>query len=154
MAITIPTTLTGGAQTGFTSPTYTTAAGTFPGVNGRLNYVTAIGGTQTGVRVHSVSDPFTVAVFAPIAPKALGAMNNNGIYTNVPVNVYGVGVRKGLIPALNQPSQVGGVDVRLRVPAGSDGYDAANVRAMISAAVAMLNQLSAGLGDTATSGQL
>jgi len=154
MSVTIPTTLTGGSQTGFTSPTYTTAAGTFPGVNGRLNYVTAIGGTQVGVRIHSVSDPFTAAVFAPLAPKALGSMNSNGIYTNVPVNVYGVGIRKGLIPAANQPSAIGGVDVRIRVPAGSDSYDAANVRAMIAACVAMLNQLSSSLGDTAVAGQL
>lgn len=154
MAITIPTSITGGAQTGFTSPTYTTVAGTFPGVNGKLNYVTALGGTQTGVRVHAVSDPFTVAAFAPIAPKALGSMNSNGIYTNVPVNVYGVGVRKGLIPAANQPSAPGAVDVRIRVPAGSDSYDTANVRAMISAAIGTLSALSASLGDTAASGQL
>jgi len=154
MAITIPTAITGGAQTGFTAPTYTTVVGSYPGVNGKRNYVTALGGTQAGVRVHSVSDPFDVSAFQPVAPKALGSMNANGIYTNVPVNVYGGSIRKGLIPAANQPSQIGGVDIRVRVPAGSDSYDAANVRAMISAAVGYLNSISAGLGDSAVSGQL
>lgn len=154
MSVTIPTSITGGAQTGFTSPTYTTTAGSYPGVNGKQNYVTAVGGTQVGVRVHSVSDPFTISAFQPVAPKALGSMNANGIYTNVPVNVYGGSVRKGLIPAANQPSQIGSVDIRVRVPAGSDSYDAANVRAMISAAVGYLNNISSGLGDTSVAGQL
>jgi len=154
MAVTIPTSITGGAQTGLTTPGYTTVVGSYPGTNGKLNYVTALTGTQAGVRVHSVSDPFTISAFQPLSPKGLGAMNSNGIYTNVPVNVYGGSVRKGLIPAANQPSQVGSVDIRVRVPAGSDGYDSANVRAMISAAIGYLNSISAGLGDTAVSGQL
>lgn len=154
MSVVLPTSITGGAQTGFTTPGYTTTAGAFPGVNGKQNYVSALTGTQAGVRVHSVSDPFTTAAFQPLAPKALGSMNANGIYTNVPINVYGLTVRKGLIPAASQPSQIGSVDIRCRVPAGSDGYDAANVRAMLSAAVGLLNALSAGLGDTLVSGQL
>lgn len=154
MAVTIPTSITGGAQTGFTSPTYTTTAGAYPGVNGKQNYVTALGGTQAGVRVHSVSDPFTVSAYQPLVPKTLGGLPSNGVYTNVPVNVYGVNVRKGLIPAANQAAQIGMVDVKIRIPAGSDGYDSANVRAMISAAVGYLNGISAGLGDTCVSGQL
>lgn len=154
MSVVIPTSITGSAQTGFTAPTYTTVAGAYPGVNGKQNYVTALGGTQVGARVHSVSDPFTVSAFQPVSPKGLGAMNSNGIYTNVPVNVYGVTVRKGCIPAANQPSQIGGVDIRVRVPAGSDSYDAASIRAMLSAAIGALSSVSAGLGDTAIAGQL
>lgn len=154
MAVTIPTSITGSAQTGFTSPTYTTVVGSYPGTNGKQNYVTAIGGTQVGVRVHSVSDPFTISAFQPASPKTLGSMNSNGIYTNVPVNVYGGSVRKGLLPAANQPAQIGSMDIRIRVPAGSDSYDSANVRAMLSAGIAYLTAISAGLGDTAVSGQL
>lgn len=154
MSVSLPTSITGGAQTGFTAPTYTLVAGAYPGVNGKQNYVTAVGGTQAGARVHSVSDPFTLYAFQPVAPKSLGQMNANGVFTNVPVNVYGIGVRKGLIPAANQASQIGGVDIRVRVPAGSDSYDAANVRAMLSAAIGALSSLSAGIGDTAVSGQL
>lgn len=154
MSVALPTSITGSAQTGFTTPGYILVAGAYPGVNGKQNYVTALTGTQAGVRVHSVSDPFTLSAFQPVAPKSLGAMNSNGIFTNVPVNVYGVTVRKGLIPAANQPSQIGGVDVRVRVPAGSDSYDSANVRAMLSAVIGALSALSAGIGDTAVSGQL
>lgn len=153
MAITLPTSITGGAQTGFTTPTYTTVAGAYPGTNGKQNYVTAVGGTQTGARIHSVSDPFTVAFYQPLSAKTLSAPVN-GVYTNVPVNVYGFNVRKGLIPAANQASQIGMVDVKIRVPAGSDSYDSANVRAMLSAAIGALNALSAGIGDTCVSGQM
>lgn len=153
MAVTIPTTVTGGAQTGFTSPTYTTVVGAYPGQNGKQNYVTAVGGTQVGVRVHSVSDPFTLSAYQPLVPKTLGSAVN-GVYTSIPVNVYGVNVRKGLIPAASQAAQIGMVDIKIRIPAGSDGYDAANVRAMLSAAIGYLNQVSAGLGDTLVAGQL
>lgn len=153
MAVVLPTSITGGAQTGFTSPTYTTVAGAYPGVNGKQNYVTAIGGTQAGVRLHSVSDPFTIAAYQPVSAKTLGTAVN-GVYTSIPVNVYGFNVRKGLIPAANQAAQIGFVDVKIRVPAGSDSYDSANVRAMLSAAVGALNALSAGLGDTLVSGQM
>lgn len=153
MAITLPTSITGGAQTGFTSPTYTAVAGTYPGYNGRQNYVTALGGTQTGVRVHGATDPFTFAAYVPAslksAPQAV-----NGTYGLVPVNVYGVNVRKGLNIAASAPTQIGMVDVKIRIPAGADSYDAANVRAMLSAAIGVLSNISAGLGDTVVSGQL
>lgn len=154
MSVTIPTSITGAAQTGFTTPGYTTTAGAYPGANGRQNYVTALSGTQAGVRVHSVSDPFVLYAFQPQNPKGLGAMNANGIYTNVPVNVYGIGVRKGVYPAANQPAALASLDIRVKVPAGSDSYDAANVRAMLSAGIAYLTAISAGLGDTVVSGQL
>jgi len=127
--------------------------GTFPGTNGKLNYVTALSGTQTGVRVHSVSDPFTVSCFAPAAPKGLGPMNSNGIYVNVPKNVYGISTRKGAIPAANQPAQTLEVDTRIRVPAGSDSYDPASARAALSAHIAALTAMSASLGDGVVAGQ-
>lgn len=153
MAVTLPTSITGSAQTGFTTPGYTTVVGAYPGVNGKQNYVSALTGTQAGVRVHSVSDPFTVAVYQPVSAKMLGTPVN-GVYTSVPVNVYGFNVRKGLIPAASQAAQIGMVDCKIRIPAGSDGYDSANVRAMLSAAIGALTSISAGLGDTCVSGQL
>jgi len=56
-----PTTpVTGGAQTGFTAPTYTLSVDTAPDINGKQHAVTALGGTQAGVTSHSVSNPFTV----------------------------------------------------------------------------------------------
>lgn len=153
MSITLPTSITGGAQTGFTSPTYTAVAGTYPGYNGRQNYVTAVGGTQAGVRVHGATDPFTLACYVPASMKS-APQPVNGVYGQVPVNVYGVNVRKGLNIAASAPTQIGMVDVKIRIPAGADSYDAANVRAMLSAAIGVLSNISAGLGDTLVSGQL
>lgn len=153
MSISLPTSVTGGAQTGFTSPTYTAVAGTYPGYNGRQNYVTALGGTQTGVRVHSATDPFTFASYVPANIKAV-PQAVNGVYGLIPVNVYGVNIRKGLLPAASAPGQIGMIDIKCRLPAGSDSYDSANVRAMLSLAVGLLNNISAGLGDTLVSGQL
>jgi hypothetical protein len=42
----------------------------------------------------------------------------------------------------------------MQVPAGSELADAANIRAMLSAAFGVLMQQSAGIGDTTVSGIL
>lgn len=150
-----PTTpVTGGAQTGFTSPTYTLSADTYPGVNGKQYAVTAIGGTQAGVRTHSVSDPFTIAGGRPTSLRSLPALNGNGGYSSVPRNVYFQTVRKGVNIAANQPPQIAQMNIRWDVPAGSDAYDAANVRAMSSLGVGTAWQTSAAMGDTLTTGIL
>jgi len=147
------TPLTGAAQTGFTTPTYTLTADTAPDVNGKQHAVTALGGTQTGVTVHSVASPFTVTFTRPKQFKQLGLPNpTTGKIASVPRNVYGFLVRKGVTPAANQGQQVAMIRVTCEVPAGSDTYDAPNVRALFSAAIGMLFQQSAGIGDTAVNG--
>lgn len=152
MAVTVPTSVTGGAQTGFTSPTYTAVAGTFPGYNGKQNYVTAIGGTQAGVRVHSATDPFTLAFWAPQTIKP-APVSVNGSWGKVPVNVYGLNVRKGVYVASGAPTQIAQAKISFEIPAGAEAYDAANVRALCSCLVGFLNSISAGAGDTLVSGQ-
>jgi len=97
------TPVTGAAQTGFTSPTYTLSVDTYPGVNGKQHAVTATGGTQTGVRTHSVSDPFTISGGRPTSLRSLPAVNGNGGYSSVPRNTYFVITRKGVNIAANQP---------------------------------------------------
>lgn len=155
MAITFPGVLTGAAQTGFTSPTYTLTADTPPDMNAKQVAVTAIGGTQVGVTSHSVSSPFTIAQFRPRNAAALGKPNpTTGLIANVPRNTYKSIVRKGVTPAINQPIVPMIIRVEMDVPAGSDTYDAANVRAAISAAIGYLNTVSAGLGDTSINGIL
>lgn len=150
-----PTTpVTGAAQTGFTSPTYTLAADTYPGVNGKQYAVTAVGGTQAGVRTHSVSDPFTIAGGRPTSLRSLPALNGNGGYSSVPRNVYFQTVRKGVNIAANQPAQIAQMNIRWDVPAGSDSYDAANLRAMTSLGIGTASQQSAGIGDMLTTGIL
>lgn len=146
--------VTGAAQTGFASPTYTLSADTYPGVNGKQYAVTALGGTQTGVRSHSVSDPFTIAGGRPTSLRSLPALNGNGGYSSVPRNVYFQTVRKGVNIAANQPPQIAQMNIRWDVPAGSDSYDAANVRAMHSLGTGTASQQSAGIGDMLVSGIL
>jgi hypothetical protein len=153
MAVAITSPVTGGAQTGFTAPTYTIASDVAPDVNGKQYAVTALGGTQVGVRAHSASDPFTVTYVRPKAFKAIGKPHPvTGLLPSVPKNTHTFIVRKGAIPLSGQPSSVLLIRCSIDVPAGSDTADAASLRAAISLLVGSLNQLSAGLGDTLVSG--
>lgn len=155
MTASITSPLTGGAQTGFTSPTYTLVDDFAPDAsNGKQKVVTAVGGTQAGVVAHSVASPFTITISRPKQLKMLPPVGNNGQVAAVPNNTYKVIVRKGVTPAANQASRLASATVEINVPAGSDTYDPANVRAMLSALIGALSQVSAGLGDTAVSGVL
>lgn len=153
MSIAITSPITGGAQTGFTAPTYTNVPDVAPDINGKQVAVTALGGTQVGVRVHAVSDPFTVTFYRPKAPKALPTANPvTGRYGVVPKNTYAVVIRKGVNYAANQAPEQMTVRCTMDVPAGSDAYDSANIRAAISALVGVLTQQSSGLGDLLVNG--
>lgn len=149
----LTTPVTGAAQTGFTTPTYTLTTDTAPDSNGKQHAVTALGGTQTGVTTHSVSSPFTITFVRPKVFKALGKANPvTGLVQSVPRNIYSVIVRKGVTILANQPIQNAMVRITHDVPAGSDTADAPNLRAMLSLAYGALSQQSAGVGDTVVSG--
>lgn len=153
MTMDLSSPITGGAQTGFTSPTYTIVADTALDNTGRQKAVSALGGTQTGVTVHTTSSPFTVTVVRPKTFKVLGQPNpTTGLLPNVPKNLWKVIVRKGVTPLAGQPVSNLNIVCNIDVPAGADTADAANVRAAISALVGALNQLSAGIGDSLVSG--
>lgn len=153
MAVTITSPITGTAQTGLTSPTYTLTTDIAPDNNGKQYAVTALGGTQTGVTTHSVASPFTVTVSRPRSFRALGKPNpTTGLVKDVPVNVYKALTRKGVLPLSGQPYALCIIRSEVSVPAGSDTYDAANIRAALSAHIGALSQISSGLGDTAVSG--
>jgi hypothetical protein len=153
MAFSLTSPITGGAQTGFTSPTYTHGTDMAPDVNGKQVAVSALGGTQAGVTVHSVSSPFTVTIVRPKSFKSLApVVPGTGLLPSVPKNSWKIIVRKGVTPLAGQPPSVMLIKIELDVPAGSDTADAPNIRAAISAAIGALNQQSAGLGDTVVSG--
>lgn len=153
MTIAFTSPITGTAQTGLTTPTYTHVADTAPSINGKQVAVTALGGTQTGVNVHSVAAPFTISAFRPANFKQLGKANPvTGLISNVPKNQYKVITRKGVLPLAGQPYQVMQVTTIIDVPAGSDVADPANIRAALSAHIGALSQQSAGVGDTTVSG--
>lgn len=150
-----PTTpVTGTAQTGLTSPTYTIAADTAPSALGRQWAVTALGGTQTGVRTHSASDPFTVTMERPAAFRAVPSVVAGSSLPQVPRNKYVLRVRKGVIPVVGQGAQPALFELVMNVPAGSDTADSANLRAALSLLFGVASQVSAGVGDTIVTGIL
>jgi len=151
--LTLSSPLTGGAQTGFTSPTYTLVTDIAPDTNGKQVAVSALGGTQTGVTIHSVASPFTVTFVRPKAFKALGQINPvTGLLASVPKNQWKAITRKGVTPLAGQPFSLMNVSTTFDIPAGADTADNANVRAAIAAHIGSLWQLSAALGDSAVSG--
>lgn len=155
MAFSLTTPVTGQAQTGFTSPTYTIVTDVAPDWNARQWNVSALGGTQASVRVHSASDPFTVTVFRPKTFAQLGKPNPvTGIVKYVPNNQWRVLVRKGVLPLAGQSVVPAYMDVKLSVPAGSDTADPSNLRAMLSCGFGALVQQSAGLGDSLVTGTM
>jgi len=154
MSFTLTTPITGGAQTGFTTPTYTIVTDTAPSNTGKQYAVSAIGGTQAGVDTSSSpTRPFTMTLSRPPVLRQLPALNAvTGILGNVPKNVYKILCRKGVTCLTNQVPQIATVAVEIAVPAGSDINDAANLRAMLSLAIGSINSISASIGDTSTTG--
>lgn len=147
--------VTGSAQTGLTSPTYTLSADTAPDSNGKQHYVSALGGTQTGVTAHSVSAPFTLTFVRPKTLKVLGQPNPvTGKYPTIPRNKYELLTRKGVEVASGQAPVVMLIRTTIEVPAGADSNDIASVRAGLSAHIGALSQQSSNIGDTANTGSL
>jgi len=153
MTVQVTSPVTGTAQTGLTSPTYTLTADVAPDSNGKQWAVTALGGTQTGVQTHSVASPFTLTFWRPKILKVLGNPNvNTNVISNVPNNTYKFIVRKGVVPLLGQPSRTAVLTLQMDIPAGSDTADAEDIRAGLSLLFGAASQQSAGIGDTVCSG--
>lgn len=153
MTITVTSPVTGAAQTGFTSPTYTLVTDVAPDINGKQQAVSALGGTQASVVASSVSVPFTNTVVRPKVLKIPGTPNPiTGVVANVPVNVYKMITRKGVTAVYGQNPHVMLITTTISVPAGADTMDAPNVRAALSLHLGALAQQSAGIGDTVVSG--
>lgn len=149
------TAITGAAQTGLTSPTYTPAVDTGPVINSKQWYISALGGTQTGVNAHSIASPFTVSFFRPAQFKVLKpVMPNSGALPSVPMNTHKVITRKGVLPLAGQPAKPMIITTIIETPAGADVADPNSVRAGLSAHIGALSQQSAGLGDTLVTGVL
>lgn len=155
MAITFTTPVTGAAETGFTAPTYTLTVDVAPDVNAKQWAVTALGGTQTGVRTHSSTDPFTITVWRPKIFQSLGKPNPvTNVIKYVPINKFRVLTRKGALPLAGQAASVASMDSLINVPAGADTADPSNIRAMQSLHIGALSQQPAGIGDTSVTGIL
>lgn len=153
MAISPSTPITGSAQTGFTSPTFTIAAMLATSPLAKQWAVTALGGTQTGATPHSASNPFTLTYWQPpvfpSAPKPNPSTNTIG---KAPLVTHKALTRKGMPPLTGQAPQLGMISSSIQHPAGADLYSPGEIRSMISAHIGLLNQISAGLGDTVVTG--
>lgn len=145
--------ITGSAQTGLTSPTYTVAADLAPDANSRQYVVTALGGTQTNVRASSAGDPFTCTIRKDKTYKVLPAKNPvNGAYGNVPMNKTEILFRKGVYIDSDNTIRVANIRVIAELPAGSEVTDAVNIRAAASFALGILAEESADYGDSLVTG--
>jgi len=145
--------VTGAAVTGLTSPTYTLTTDVAPNINGKQYAITALGGTQTGVDVNSVSKPFSISFFRPQVLRALPQANPvTGVIKNVPMNTYKLISRKGALPAANQVSMTARITTIIEVPAGTDTYEPEELRAMISSHFGVGWAQASGIADTVVSG--
>jgi len=152
MAITPSSPVTGGAQTGLTSPTYTLTSDTPPNAHSKAYAVTALGGTQTNVDVHSASKPFRLVISRPANIRVAPVPNPvTGVMPTPPRNVYSVIVYKGAEPGVNQNPQTAVLRCDFSVPAGTDLVEPEQLRAAASLLIGTLWQQSQGIGDTLVS---
>jgi hypothetical protein len=153
MSFSLSSPVTGGAQTGFTTPSITIVTDTAPTNTGKQFAVSAISGMPSVDASSSPSRPFTVTLSRPPVLRQLPAVDPvTGVLRNVPRNTYKVIVRKGVTPLVGQAAQVLLATVTLDIPAGADTADAANVRGALSLLIGSLNQISASIGDTLVTG--
>jgi len=153
MTVSITSPVTGAAQTGLTSPTYTHVNDQAPDNNGKQVAVTALGGTQTGVSVSSGSNPFTTTFVKPKVLKGLSAVDPvTGVLRSIPRNEYHLITRKGAVPLSGQAPVIAQVKTTIVVPAGTDVASPAEIRAMLSMHFGVIAQQSAGIGDTVVTG--
>lgn len=155
MTIAYSSPVTGTAVTGLTSPTYTIADGGQPESNAKSWYVTALGGTQTNVRVHAVSDPFTLSFWKPKSLRTLAPPNAiTGRYGNIGNNEYSQVVRKGVNYASGQPPLTAMSRFIWTVPAGADSFDQPNLLALLSLGLGAAVQQANGIADAMKTGNI
>lgn len=131
--------VTGAAVTGLTSPTYTLSSDQNPSVNGKQWYVSALGGTQTGVTTHSGSDPFTVSIYKVTSWNLVPSVTVSGTFrTTVPRNKFSIVFRKGVTPLATMPKELLVARFAIDQPAGADVADAVEIAALVSMSTGLL----------------
>lgn len=146
MSFVLTSPITGQAQTGFTSPTYTIVADQFPGTNGVQSAVSALGGTQVGVSSQAADKPFTISGERPQSVKT-AVVNSQGVTVSTGRNKYTIRTRKGMVAVTGQPPLLAIVETTISVPVGSESVSPAEIRGALSAHFGALVQQSAGIGD-------
>lgn len=153
MTLAVSSPVTGGAQTGFTSPTYTLTADAAPTTFGKQYAVTAVGGAGNTPRLHTISDPFMIVLSRAAVMRTLQSANPvTGRFGPIAKNVHKIIVRKGVNYAANQAPEVMLLSMDVAVPVGADAYNAVDVRAACSLMFGACFATSAGIGDTCVTG--
>lgn len=133
MAFTPSGAVTGATVTGLTSPTYTVTADLVTPPNMKQFVVSALGGTQTDVSLHSVASPFLVSMTKPSIFKPLSLVNPiTGRLTSVPRNNWKMIFLNGATPLPGQASVPMLGRLELAIPAGVDSADPNEVAAFMS----------------------
>lgn len=159
MTVGITSPVTGSAQTGMTSPTFTFTEDRVIGSQpARRFLVSARGGSGTNnvtTDVHAVSRPFSVTITRPASFKPAPVVNAaSGIaIRSTGKNEYKFTVAKGITAATGL-ADVAFFDGAIRIPAGADINDVAGVKALLSAAIGVLSSIASGFGDTVIDGNL
>jgi hypothetical protein len=149
--ISVEPTVTGSVATNFlTSPTYTTVKDKPPEGNMNQVAVTALGGTQTNVRTHTASDPFTVTASRPKVVKTLQSVGVDLDQVNTTV----IRVRKGVKVRSTGEIRIMQGRIIWDVPVGAETYDAVNVAACSSLLGGVYAEESSGIADTLVTGLL
>lgn len=154
MSINLSTPVTGMAITGLASPTYTLVQDTSaPAPISKSWYVSALGGTQTGVEAHTISSPFTISWKNPANLSIVGTPDVTGVYRGASkLNKYELLIRKGARPLANQAHRLNMVRVIITCEAGTETADPMQLAAMLSLAGGALTQQAAGILDTVKTG--
>lgn len=151
MSLSLTSPVTGAAQTGLTSPTYTIVQdGSTP--NGYIYSVTALGGTQGGVGVASASKPFKIILERPSFFRKMPTVGLTGLVNGSGKNVWRIRVLKGANPLSTGNAEICEFDGLFKIPAGADVNDTQNVRAGLSLWIGALWQISSSLGDSLITG--
>jgi hypothetical protein len=98
MSVNLTSPVTGTVLNGFTAPTYTLTVAN-PADNFTRNWiVSAVGGTQGSVAVHTLSNPFAVMIKRPKTLKQAPPVDpSTGLYKgSVPKNLWTVSILKGV----------------------------------------------------------
>lgn len=147
--------ITGAPGTGLTSPTYTVTADAPPAPNSKQWYVSALGGTQTGVTVSSVDKPFTFTVYKPQTFRRLIAVNPvTGVLPSVGRNVHTLLTRKGALPLAGQQSQLILIKTEVSIPVGCEANDFPALAAAMSGHIGLLWDQSNEWGDALAAGSI
>lgn len=136
-----------------TNATFTSVTASASDSISEVHIVSVLGGTQTGVLLHSVDSPFKFIARLPATIKKLSGLLTNGLYSSVPKNTYKLFVQKA-VKVTSVQSSVANLTITIDVPAGCTVQDPASLDAMIIYAAEQLKRNGPALCGIVRTGSL